>query len=499
MCAAHRLVLSVVGLLLGAASAAQGQGYLRKVEDKLGAIPPAASAATPEKGYLGGEFDDPRPGQKGVLVMAVRTNGPAELGGLKANDLITAIDGKAVAGLDDLDAVLEKAMVNQKLRMAVSRAGRSLEIVVTLGKKPATSASAEQNPGEAPPPLPPGTVPPSTATPPASSAPPSGPAFSPGAASPRSPAPSEPPLSFGGPRPPVDRPGSGGAFSPRPLSPPADSSVLPAPAPGESGTGTDPIRSRPLDLGPPPAASTPAESAPSSAAGTAPEAALPEGGSATSGGPSLGITVDELTEEARTAYGLTPRHGALITAVRAGSPADRAGLPVGGAVVRLGNRPIASADDLVTAIRTARPGQEIELGYYEGADYTRKTIKLAPSTSAAAPGSLPRVPGAMPAGDRPLIGRVERMVENFGRGGSGGSGGALSTVYDPSVVAALQAQVTELTATVKKLEERVRTLEGNRGAGTSAAPAVTPGFGSAPIGPATPGFVPGLAPPGTNP
>ena len=40
-----------------------------------------------------------------------------------------------------------------------------------------------------------------------------------------------------------------------------------------------------------------------------------------------------------------------------------------------------------------------------------------------------------------------------------------STIYDPTVVAGLQAQVAELTATVKSLEERLRALEGNRGTG----------------------------------
>ena len=106
----------------------------------------------------------------------------------------------------------------------------------------------------------------------------------------------------------------------------------------------------------------------------------------------------------------------------------------------------------------------------------------------------------MPALDRPLIGRVERMVDGFERG----SGRNLSTVYDPYVVAKLQEQVADLTASVKSLEERLRALEGSRGTTTSptpAAPAVIQGFGTSPSSPAAPapGFVPGLAPPGTNP
>ena len=122
----------------------------------------------------------------------------------------------------------------------------------------------------------------------------------------------------------------------------------------------------------------------------APGTAAPGPAQATGGGPSLGITVDELTDEARASYGLTVRRGASITHVRAGTPADRAGLPVGGVVVTLDGRRIDSANDLVAAISAAQPGQEIELGYYEGNRFGRKSIKLAPSTAAAAPGSVPR-------------------------------------------------------------------------------------------------------------
>jgi hypothetical protein len=69
-------------------------------------------------------------------------------------------------------------------------------------------------------------------------------------------------------------------------------------------------------------------------------------------------------------------------------------------------------------------------------------------------------------------------------------------------MAALQDQVNELTATDKRLEERLKALEGGRGTSTppaAPAPAITPGFGAAPIGPSTPGFVPGLGQGGSNP
>jgi len=478
MRATQILAATMTGLMLFGASLAQGQGKLQKLEDKLGAAP-AANVAAPGSGYLGGEFDDPRAGQKGVLVNVVRPGGPAEAGGLKASDLITAIDGKPVTGLNDLDVVLDKAVVGQKLRMAVNRAGRTVDVVVTLGTRPAAPSPAELNPGEPPPLSPPGTAAPSA---------------------PRSPTLTDPSPALGSPAPASDRPGTGGAFSPRPaLTPPTDSGTLPPPPPaspgGAFGSG---IRAQPLDPGSRAATPEPSDAPAVVPAEPAPGPAASSPAPAAGGGPSLGITVDALTDEARTNYGLTVRRGALITHVRPGTPADRAGLPVGGVVVALDGRRIDSANDLVTAVSAAQPGQEIELSYYEGNRFGRKTIRLAPASAPAAPGSLPRASGGM-SGERSMLGQVERRVDNFVRGGVSGP----STVYDPSAMAELQRQVGELTATVKSLEERLRALEGNRGIGAAAgatpAPAVTPGFGTAPITPATPGFIPGFPQPATNP
>jgi len=195
-----------------------------------------------------------------------------------------------------------------------------------------------------------------------------------------------------------------------------------------------------------------------------------------------------LTEEARTAYRVTTRRGALITSVRPGSPADRAGLPIGGVVVSIDTRRIDSADDLVAAIRGARAGQEIELTYYEGERLGRKTVKLAPTAVGTVPAAPPRE-GALGYGtgpgtgnDRPLLSRVERIVDGMSQPRG------LSTVYDPAVMAALQGRMMELSQQVQKLEERLKAIESKSG---SAPGATTPT-------PPPPGLG-GLAPAGTNP
>lgn len=185
------------------------------------------------------------------------------------------------------------------------------------------------------------------------------------------------------------------------------------------------------------------------------------------GGASLGITVVPLSDEARAAYGLASRRGALITQIRPGSPADRAGLPLGGLIVMADGRRIDSADDLVAFIRAARPGQEVELGYYQGDLLRRKSVRLGPTAVGVAPATPPVAGGGLGLGgpDRPVLNRLERVADSII-----GSRGA-PTVYDPSDMAALKTRVAELTEQVKALEERLKVLEGRGGGAAPPAPA----------------------------
>jgi S1-C subfamily serine protease len=55
------------------------------------------------------------------------------------------------------------------------------------------------------------------------------------------------------------------------------------------------------------------------------------------------------------------RAGALVDDVAPGSPAERAGLKVGDLIVKVGDRPIQSSDDLVAEVRLLAPGQNAVL------------------------------------------------------------------------------------------------------------------------------------------
>jgi serine protease Do len=70
---------------------------------------------------------------RGVLVRAVMPGEPAEQGGLKANDVITALDGTQLEGPRDLQRIIASSPVGKKVRIALLREGQATEIEVTVG------------------------------------------------------------------------------------------------------------------------------------------------------------------------------------------------------------------------------------------------------------------------------------------------------------------------------------------------------------------------------
>jgi putative serine protease PepD len=58
--------------------------------------------------------------------------------------------------------------------------------------------------------------------------------------------------------------------------------------------------------------------------------------------------------------------GVRLTAVTAGGPADRAGLQTGDVVTKIDGRPVAAADELIVAVRSHRPGDQVTITVRRG-------------------------------------------------------------------------------------------------------------------------------------
>ena len=421
-----RLILTLALTLFAASLAAGlafGQAAVDRFEKKAKAPltaapaePPATDPAAADSGaaagtpYLGVEADETTVTARGALVAKVKKGAPAELGGLRDGDVITAVDGKPVRNWDDVDAAMKAAKVGTKLLMTVQRGGLQETKTVTLGRK---EDFVMENPGE----------------PPLSEAPPA--ETLPLPATPRTPALAPP------------------AAPPPALTPPADASAADPPA----DPFPRPTRDPDLDLPPPPmppAGIVPAEPAP-------PESPLadpllppaPGGGRAT-----LGISVVPLTPETRGQYEVraTARQGAVIHSVKAGSPADLAGLPIGGVIVSIDGQLVRTPDDLADAVSAGRPGQEVELRYMlEGDRVVTKNVRLAPAAASAI------VPAPRPgAGGGSLARRFEDMVGPSSaspRATRGSSG-------DAEVLSQIRDELRTLSEKVDSLEIRLRALEG---------------------------------------
>jgi serine protease Do len=91
--------------------------------------------------------------KNGVLVQEVKPGGPAEKAGLKAGDVITAIDGHAIKGGDDLVNEIASRRPGSSTRLGYLRDGKQADTTVTIGDRDKVFAElgdqqAEANPGE---------------------------------------------------------------------------------------------------------------------------------------------------------------------------------------------------------------------------------------------------------------------------------------------------------------------------------------------------------------
>jgi hypothetical protein len=94
-------------------------------------------AAWAQPGYLGLVADDRETAGRGIQIREVVDGGPADLAGLREDDMILAINGRAIRRMDDLALVLQTSRASDVWNMDVQRSGRLQRVVMQLGRRPA--------------------------------------------------------------------------------------------------------------------------------------------------------------------------------------------------------------------------------------------------------------------------------------------------------------------------------------------------------------------------
>ena len=116
-------------------------------------VPQLASKGKVEWGWLGvsiSDISDDDLGRlklsevRGVLIRSVVPGDPAEKGGIKANDIITAIDGTPLATTRDLQRVVSASPVGKRVRVTLLRDGKASEVEVEIGRYKEPDAPEEK-------------------------------------------------------------------------------------------------------------------------------------------------------------------------------------------------------------------------------------------------------------------------------------------------------------------------------------------------------------------
>jgi len=132
-------------------------GFAIPVNIVKGLLPQLASKGKVEWGWLGvgiaeiGDEDMPKYQLKeprGVLIRHVVEGQPADKGGVKAEDVILAVDGAQIDGPRDLQRIISTTPVGRTVKLNVMRGGKETEVAVIIG--PYETSAPRPQPRRAP-------------------------------------------------------------------------------------------------------------------------------------------------------------------------------------------------------------------------------------------------------------------------------------------------------------------------------------------------------------
>lgn len=110
-------------------------GFAIPIDQVKTIIPKLQTSGKVVRGWLGAGGKD-EPGRGGAKIGQVFARTPAADGGLQENDVVTKVDGKAIAGFEDLRARIADLEPGHAALLEVQRDGKTMELSVVLTERP---------------------------------------------------------------------------------------------------------------------------------------------------------------------------------------------------------------------------------------------------------------------------------------------------------------------------------------------------------------------------
>jgi putative serine protease PepD len=116
----------------------EGVGFATPIDTVKSVANTLISGGKVQHAYLGIQVGD-APNNGGAKVGTVVSGAPADKAGMRAGDVITAVDGKKITSADELTASINSYKPGDKVTITVTRNGSTKSLSVTLGARPASS------------------------------------------------------------------------------------------------------------------------------------------------------------------------------------------------------------------------------------------------------------------------------------------------------------------------------------------------------------------------
>ena len=149
----------VIGINSAISSRASNIGFAVPINQASAILPQLRETGRVSRGYIGVTLEDVDAdlqrslglrAQSGALVEDVAAGSPGARAGMRTYDVIVAVDGKPVAGNDELIRIIAARKPGTTATLQVVRDGRSMNIPVKLAERPPRERRAEPAPDEQP-------------------------------------------------------------------------------------------------------------------------------------------------------------------------------------------------------------------------------------------------------------------------------------------------------------------------------------------------------------